>query len=369
MDMKNYQVKRFLMQKAAQNTVPVSGTFELTPLCNLSCKMCYIRMTPEEMKKKGQMHDAEEWISLGRQCVDAGMLFLLLTGGEPFLREDFFDIFHSLKSMGLIVTINSNGTMINETLAGRLIDDPPAKINITLYGSSNTTYERLCGQKSGYDKVVNAIKMLRQAGVLVNVNYSITPYNVDDMEAIFELCRELEVPVNPTAYMFPPVRNAGEGKVEDNTRLSPCMAGCARFKSEKLKYTPEQFEMRKEAVKSGLDVDIEYDECDGREPDEKMGCMAGKSSFWITWDGRMTPCGMMNVPVAYPFKDGFADSWKRINEEVNKIFLPPECKMCNNRRICGICAALAMAETGSSSKKPEYLCEMTQSYADKMNEL
>lgn len=367
MDNQNYQIKRFLMQKSAKNNVPVSGTFELTPLCNFNCKMCYIRMSREEMEKRGRLRTAKEWIELGRECADAGMLFLLLTGGEPFLREDFFEIYGELKKLGLIITINTNGYMIDEKTAEKLIENPPSKVNITLYGASNRTYKELCECENGFDRVIKAIKTLKESGILVNVNYSITPYNAKDMEKIFSICKKLNVPVNPTAYMFPPVRNNKNGVIEYNTRLKANEAGCMRYMAEKFKYSSEEFEYRKAAIKAGMEVQNGLEECDARTVNEKMGCMAGRASFWVTWDGRMTPCGMLNTPCVELGKFKFLTKWKEINKKINEIYLPKECSNCDKRKVCGVCAALTISETGSFDKRPDYLCQMTEEYVKKVN--
>ena len=74
-----------ILYQAGTNRVPVSGTFELSPLCNFSCKMCYIRRTPEEVFALGGLQSAQQWLKWARQAREAGMLWLLLTGGEPFL--------------------------------------------------------------------------------------------------------------------------------------------------------------------------------------------------------------------------------------------------------------------------------------------
>jgi len=108
------QLRKFLYQKAAHNKTPLSGTFELTPRCNMNCRMCYIRMSEEEMRARGREFTAEEWIEMGKICAKEGMLFLLLTGGEPFLRKDFRQIYTELKKLGLLISINSNATMIDE---------------------------------------------------------------------------------------------------------------------------------------------------------------------------------------------------------------------------------------------------------------
>ena len=95
------QLRKYIYQKAARDRTPVSGTFELTPRCNMNCRMCYIRMSEEEMNARGREYTADEWIRMGRVCAQRGMLFLLFTGGEPFLRKDFRKIYTELKKLGL----------------------------------------------------------------------------------------------------------------------------------------------------------------------------------------------------------------------------------------------------------------------------
>ena len=164
------QLRKYFYQKAAAMRTPISGTFELTPLCNMNCRMCYIRMTPEEMHQRGQLITADDWIEMGRACAEQGMLFLLITGGEPFLRKDFRYIYTELKKLGLMIAINSNATLIDEQTVAWLREDPPVKINVTLYGGSNDTYARLCGHPTGFDAATRAVDMLLEAGIMVNIN-------------------------------------------------------------------------------------------------------------------------------------------------------------------------------------------------------
>lgn len=90
-----------------------------------------------------------------------------------------------------------------------------------------------------------------------------------------------------------------------------------------------------------------------------MRCRGGLSSFWVTWDGHLTPCGMMNEPYALPFEIGFSDAWKIVSEKTKEILLSTQCASCKNRRVCSVCAAKAMAETGHYDGTPEYLCAVT----------
>ena len=153
------QLRKYIYQKAARDRTPVSGTFELTPRCNMNCRMCYIRMSEEEMNARGREYTADEWIRMGRVCAQRGMLFLLFTGGEPFLRKDFRKIYTELKKLGLLISINTNGTLIDRETVEWLREDPPMRMNVTLYGSSNDTYKRLCGHPTGYDAAVRYLSI------------------------------------------------------------------------------------------------------------------------------------------------------------------------------------------------------------------
>ena len=118
------QVRKYFYLKAARDRRPIGGTFELTPCCNMNCAMCYIRTTEGEMRKMGQLLTAAQWIDLGKQCVEQGMLFLLLTGGEPMVRKDFFEIYDGMREMGLLISVNSNGSMLQGEILERFLKNP-----------------------------------------------------------------------------------------------------------------------------------------------------------------------------------------------------------------------------------------------------
>ena len=356
-------VRRRLFQKAARLHCPINGTFELTPRCNMDCRMCYIRMSESEMRGRGRLRTAAEWIEMGKISRDNGMLFLLLTGGEPFFRPDFREIYTALAQMGLVISINSNATLIDAGTVDWLRRCPPTAINVTLYGSSNETYARLCRNPKGYDQATQAIDRLLDADIPVNLNTSFTPLNVADMEEIYAFAKSRNLTVRNTGYMFPPVRSAKCGAAEDETaRFSPQEAGAALYRSRRCQMDDESFSLFLARMRLGEPAEEDAEDCT-RTPDEHMGCMAGRSSFCITWDGRMTPCGMMNAPAARPFEDGFGESWKTICEEADRILLPAACTGCKKRHACTVCGALTMAEgQGDSTKKPEYLCQMTDTF-------
>lgn len=342
---------KYIHKKGARLGLPISGNFELTSRCNFCCRMCYIH------NQQNPDMSAAEWIDLGREAVKQGMVFLLLTGGEPFLRPDFSEIYEALYKMGLLISINTNGSLITDELFEFLVKHPPMRMNISLYGCSDKTYIRLCGVPA-YETVKKNIIRLKEVGINVKVNASITPYNAEDIEGIYAFGKEHQIPVQATTYMYPPVR------------INDCDYGCApaRFTAEEAAVymlkcreqfmTPEQLKHSAAVLPPDEDAD-----CAGAEEGTAMHCRAGRVAFWVTWDGRMLPCGMF-PDKGYRIADlGFNAAWEAVKAYTQTIRMPKECMSCSNKKKCSACAASVIAETGNSFIRPDYICRMTEKLA------
>jgi MoaA/NifB/PqqE/SkfB family radical SAM enzyme len=289
------------------------------------------------------------------------MIYLLLTGGEPFLRPDFREIFQGLHKMGFVMSINTNGTLIDEDTVQWLKQTAPTRINITLYGASNETYARLCGNPQGFSQAVKAIHLLKEAGITVRVNCSLTPQNAADAEGIFDFVRKEGLLVQATSYMFPPVRR-DLSMIGCNTRFSPEEAAYYSAKISSLMYGEDDF---LNSLENGLPpIPAETEDCPELTCEgEGIRCRAGKCSFWVTWTGAMMPCGML--PVEDPvnvFEVGFPAAWQRTRDAAAEIRLPGQCASCAARDHCKACAAMVYTESGNYQTVPQYRCEMTRAY-------
>lgn len=349
------RIVTYLHQQGRKQGLPIAGNFELTARCNFNCPMCYVHMTEEQVKAAGRELTAQQWLSIAKEARDMGMIFVLLTGGEPLVRKDFFEIYRGMKEMGLLLSINSNGSMLQGEILEKFLQDPPFRFNISLYGGSNETYKNMCGLPV-YDRVKENIRALRRAGVDVSLNLSITPYNFQDLERIYNDALELDVNVKASSYMYPAVRVNGE-QYGCGNRLSPVEAARCSVKWDQLRFTEEEFRVRAENMKNLMSVD--EPECP-IEADEGVRCRAGFSSFWMTWDGRMLPCGMMPGPTGYPLETGFKAAWEYIRNETEKIRTPAQCVNCPKRPVCPMCAAVCVTETGKFDQVPDYVCRQTE---------
>ena len=224
-------ISRRLWAKAGAERIPLTGAFELLPICNFACKMCYVRKSRAEVEKAGGLMDGKRWLEIAKDAAKCGLLFPLLTGGEPFLYEDFQEVFAGMQDLGMQVSINSNASLIDQNMARWLGRHTPTRINITLYGASEETYQKLCGNGESFLKVKNAVRWLKQYGVPIKLNASITPQNVQDLESMISYAKECQIPIQAATYMFPPIRR-NAAMVGQNERLSPEEAALARVKTD-----------------------------------------------------------------------------------------------------------------------------------------
>lgn len=352
-----------LWEKAGRFGIPLTAAFELLPVCNLLCKMCYVRKTMAQVQEAGGLMNGKRWLELAQEARDCGLLFPLLTGGEPFLHPDFAEILCGMQQMGMQVSLNSNGTLIDEAKARWLGQHCPTRINITLYGASEDTYERLCGNGDAYRRVRDAVQWLKQYDVPVKFNASITPENVNDLDAMMAYAKEVQSPIQVATYMFPPVRR-DSSMVGRNDRLTPEEAGLARVKADFLQSEPAWFLGQARRFRRFVPLEQEpYKHSAAAGEGMKMTCRAGHCSFWIDWQGNLVNCGMYGSVHLSLSGRSFAEAWHELRERTHQVRYAPACAGCPNRPLCHPCIAMVSNECGNPDGRPIYLCEMNAAAA------
>ena len=342
-------IERTLIDRAAQACSPINGSIEITPICNMNCHMCYVRLSPAEVARQGRLRTVGEWLEIARQMRDAGTLFLLLTGGEPLTYPDFRRLYLEIQKLGMLITINTNGTMIDEDWATFFGEHKPRRINITLYGPDEETYASLCHFPGGFARTTNAIRLLRSHGVEVRVSISVTPQNAPHVDRMVALAREMGAAVLVDTYMMPAARERSL-PFDQQSRLTPEEAAAVRIRALKQEMPGGKFaQFVMESIWAAQHI----------LPDSgpnKMHCLAGSCSFTVNWQGQMRPCVILNQPSASVLSQGFEDAWQHIRAEVEKITLSGKCGSCRLRMLCRTCAASALLETGRYDGTPDYMC-------------
>ena len=342
-------LERRLVYKAKQSKVPINGSIELLPLCNMNCDMCYVRLSPSEMEAQGKLRSLDEWLHVAEEMKDAGTLFLLLTGGEPLLYSEFNQLYLKLKDMGFVITINTNGTLIDEAWADFFGEHKPRRINITLYGANDQAYRELCHYPGGFDKVMYAVKLLKEREVDVKLSSSLTRANQNDMARIIDLGEELGIPVRVDTYMMPAVRERNR-PYDEQSRLDPVSAARVRIQALKQEMGKELFE------EYARKIVFEVEHILPEDGPGKVHCLAGNCSFTINWQGYLRPCVVMSEPSVSVFEEGFEKAWQKVSDAVSQIRTSSVCNACKYRPICRTCCASALLEEGSYDAVPKYMC-------------
>lgn len=336
--------EQFLLRRATQTGVPVTGSFELTPLCNLNCKMCYVRLKRTEQEKQGRLRTTKEWLEIAEQLKNMGTLFLLLTGGEPLLYPEFKEVYLGVQKLGMIVTVNTNGTLINERWADFFKENPPRRVNITLYGASCETYQNLCGDANGFTKALRGIDLLLSRGVPVKVGVSVVKQNRNDLQKLFQITRERGLILEPDTCMM----SSANG--QNDARLSPEDAARKSAEATLYKLGRENFYAYAENTVRA----IERGEC--LKPQVNMRCLAGRCSFSVGWQGDLRPCVMLGACAVPIEKYNVQSAWNEIREKVSSIKQNETCITCKLHPLCRACPAMALRENGAFGTVPEYVC-------------
>lgn len=338
--------EQFLIQKAKYFKIPIGGTMELLPLCNMTCRMCYIQKDYATMKEEGRMLTCDEWLEIAEDLKKSGILYILLTGGEPLLFPEFERLYTTLIQMGFVISINTNGTLINEHFVALFSKYPCRQLNITLYGKDDATYASLCGNECGYTQVFRNAQLLKAHKIPFRFNYTATPWNIDQLQDIMKIANELQVPLSCATYVFPSL-------YRDNTdsRLTAKECAKAMIDVAKVKNPSISMELHAKATLDSL-----------RQPirNEKSGfhCGAGYHGFWINWKGELTCCGMIDQPKLSLLSTSFQNAWDSISPSYRNLPLCEACENCLKRNLCKVCTAACYTETGSTCEKPQYLCDV-----------
>lgn len=336
---------------------PLNGTFELTGRCNLSCKMCLVRIGQQQICESGMREKtAREWIDMAEQARDAGTFSLLLTGGEVMLRPDFCEIYEAISKMGFILTVYTNATMVTDEIMGMLKKHPPHKIGVTMYGASNETYAEMCGCADGYDRFVEGVRKLSTLPSLLGTRTTIIKDNLKDLSAMKEFTRrEFGEDKTLTVSRFVADKIRGGVAHPKSCRLSPEEnVELIHNKIAALSHEVQKGAITLTKITEKFQVQHGVRQAEGRYIFEQCG--AGINSYAISWDGKMFACELLDRGYTEPFDIGFDKAWEYLPEQYPLTKNIQACSECEVAGLCEVCPATRLAETGDWFGVPEYSC-------------
>ncbi len=161
--------------------IPLSGSIEVTSRCNLRCVHCYISCPMNDPSAISKELNLESLKNIIDQIVDEGCLWLLITGGEPFVRADFLDFYVYARKKGLFITLFTNGTLINNSIADKLAEFGPSLLEITLYGRTEKTFESVTRVPGSYRRCMQGIELLMARGINLGLKTMIITLNKHEL--------------------------------------------------------------------------------------------------------------------------------------------------------------------------------------------
>lgn len=332
-------------QKVLAERRPLNATIEVTRRCPLTCSHCYNNLPMADKAARDQELTYDELCRVMDETAEAGVLWLLLTGGEIFARKDFLDIYAYAKGKGFLVTLFTNGTMITPEIADFLAQFPPFSIEITLYGRTRETYERLTRIPGSYDRCMRGIQLVLERKLplkLKSVAVSVNKHEIWDMKRFVE--EEI----------------GGVGVFRFDALMNPRI-DCSQSPLE-VRLTPEEvveLDMQDPRRVADWRQFAERFVAPPQRSDEVYSCGGGIGSFAVDPYGKMSIC-VLSTQESYDLRTGTVqEGWRNFLGQVRhrKITRITKCTECQIKSMCGMCPANGELHHGDAEKPVEFLCE------------
>ncbi|MDX2051160.1 MAG: radical SAM protein [Polyangiaceae bacterium] len=328
---------------AAQAHVPLSATIEVTRRCPLTCEHCYNNLPMGDQQAKNTELTTEQYFGLLDEIADAGTLWLLFTGGEIFARKDFLDIYRYAKGKGFLITLFTNGILIDEEIADVLAEYRPFSIEITLYGYTRESYEALTRKPGSHARCVKAVHLLLERKLPLKLKTVAVTRNRHEIQLMRKWAEELGVPFKFDALINPRIDCSSSPlavRIQPEQVVEMDLADSARVAA-----------WRDYFARSTAETE---------DPEKLYHCGAGVRSFAVDPYGNLEMCVLSTKETLLlesgKFKEGWT-SFLRAKRE-RKHTRETKCTKCGLKNICGMCPANGELESGDAEEPVAFLCEV-----------
>jgi radical SAM protein with 4Fe4S-binding SPASM domain len=324
---------------------PISTSFEVTNRCNLNCQHCFINEAANNEAIRQSELSTTEIKEVIDQMVDAGMLFLTLTGGEPLLRADFVEIYTYARTKGLLVILFTNGTMITQEIADLLGEIRPFSVDISLYGATQAVYEAVTRQPGSFAKCISGIERILDQGIPLALKSELMTVNVDELPGMVALAEYYGVSFRYDGLLWPRL---------DGTNQFPL---AIQLPIDVLVGFDTTDEKRRASVIK------EMDRLAGlKNRDERIfSCGAGLRDFHLDSQGRMSLCTMVRKPSFSLREIPLIEAWGRLGDQRKlKRTQPSPCTTCTMNSFCAHCPGWSQAIFDDNESVVEFVCAYGQ---------
>ncbi len=319
------------LSKQAERFVPLVMSWNITRECNMKCSHCYINATDKKLDNELNTQEAK---NLMDQIYQVSRPLLILSGGEPLLRSDIFELIRYGSKIGLKMGLGSNGSLIDEATARKLKDAGIATVSISLDSNIPEQHDEFRGVSGAWQKAVEACKALRRNNVLVQVNTTLTQQNYNQIDDIMTLAESIGVENFHLFFLVPTGRGTKIADISPRQYEEMITKTFAKTANHTLNVRPScapQF-MR---IAKGMGLDMRQ---------WIRGCIAGMYYCRIYPNGDVTPCPYLPIKLGNVRQKSFKEIW--FTSEIFQALRDPgalkgKCGACEYRSLCGGCRARA----------------------------
>jgi len=343
-----------LWEKAKKSHMLLSFDLELTERCNLDCRHCYINQPAGSPQAKVVELPLSEIMRIADEGVSLGALWCLITGGEPLLRRDFPDVYMGLKSKGLLVSVFTNATLIQDEHIRLFKAYPPRDLEVTVYGVTTETYEAVTRKPGSFRAFQRGLDLLQSAGIPVRLKTMALKSNLHEMDAISRFCQKR----TKDYYRFDPFLHLRfDG---DPLRNQDVIA--ERLSPEEVVELERRYPDRLKQLERTCSEPIS-EKALMNENGYLFYCGAGRNQCVIGHNGLFRACSSLFHP-EFNFdlmKIPLRTAWETVLEKIqsqksdNKDFLD-NCARCSLVDLCMWCPAHAYLECGKFEERVDSFC-------------
>jgi radical SAM protein with 4Fe4S-binding SPASM domain len=347
-------------QHAQGERLPIQGAIEVSRRCSLNCQHCYNNLPMGDSAARAREMSTDDYRRLLDQLVEAGCLWLLFTGGEVFARRDFLEIYTHAKRRGLIVSIFTNGTLITERIADHLAEYRPFAVEITLYGATAATYERLTQVPGSFERCMKGIELIHQRGLPLSLKSVATNINEHELQAMEALAKKYTL----RAFKFDGMINGRVDEQEGPAETRLDASQLAKMDAE----DPRRVEAWRDLMNRPQSTQSDSAEQAARR-EHLYHCGAGINSFAIDPYGQMSLC-VLSESHKYDVRRGsFAEGWSQFlkAERAKKRVRATKCQQCGLRSLCSSCPAVAELEGLAADEPVDFFCRVAHLRAYSMD--